>query len=115
MESIQDNVAPAITGAKEGTSREKTYHELNFESRGSRKWYHKLCCFYKVFKTQFPRYLFNVISTVKITYIGNDDKLTHFKIKQLGNSFFTLTVIEWNKLDLTFLIPKVSLVSKVTF
>ena len=39
---------------------------------------YKLCCFYKVLKTQSPRYLFDSIP----------------------NKFFLLTVIEWNKLDL---------------
>ena len=47
------------------TSREKLHHELGFESLVSRRWYRKLCCFYKVFKTQSPRYLFEVIPTAK--------------------------------------------------
>ena len=47
------------------TPREKLHHELGFESLVSRRWYHKLCCFYKVFKTQSPRYLFEVIPTAK--------------------------------------------------
>ena len=59
IESIQYNAALAITGAIRGTSREKLYHELGFESLVSRRWYCKICCFYKVFKTQSPRYLFN--------------------------------------------------------
>ena len=61
-ESIQYNAALATTG---GTSREKRYNELSFESLGSRRGYGKLCCFYKVFKTQSPRYLFDVIPTEK--------------------------------------------------
>ena len=62
-----------------------------------------LCCFYKVFKTQSPRYLFEVIPTAKRAYITrNNDKLPHFKVKlnYFKNSFFPSTVIEWNKLDL---------------
>ena len=58
LDSIQYNAALAITKAKRGTFREKLYHELGFESLVSRRWYRKLCCFYKVFKTQSPRYLF---------------------------------------------------------
>ena len=60
IESIQYNGALAITGALRGTSREKLYHDLGFESLVSRTWYRKLCCFYKVFKTQSLRYSFNV-------------------------------------------------------
>ena len=51
-----------------------------------------LCCFYKVFKTQSPRYLFEVIPTAKRAYITrNNDKLPHFK-----NVFFPSTVINLN-------------------
>ena len=45
IESILYNAALAITGAIRGTSREKLYHELGFESLVSRRWYRKLCCF----------------------------------------------------------------------
>ena len=103
IESIQYNAALAITGAIRGTSKEKLYHELGFESLVSRRWHRKLCCFYKVFKTQSPRYLFEVIPTAKRAYITrNNDKLPHFKVKHnyFKNSFFPSTVIEWNKLDL---------------
>ena len=103
IEFSQYNTALAITGAVRGISREKFYHELGFESLVSRRWYRKLCCFYKVFKTQSPRYLFEVIPTAKRAYITrNNDKLPHFKVKHnyFKNSFFPSTVIEWNKLDL---------------
>ena len=92
IESIQYNAALAITGAIRGTSKEKLYHELGFESLVSRRWHRKLCCFYKVFKTQSPRYLFEVIPTAKRAYITrNNDKLPHFK-----NVFFPSTVINLN-------------------
>ena len=51
-----------------------------------------LCCFYKVFKTQSPRYLFEAIPTAKRACITrNNDKLPHFK-----NVFFPSTVINLN-------------------
>ena len=84
-------------------SREKLYYVLGFESLIRTRWYRKLCCFYKMFKTQSPRYLFEVIPTAKRAYITrNNDKLPHFKVKHnyFKNSFFPSTVIEWNKLDL---------------
>ena len=100
---FSNNAALAITGAIRETSREKLYHELDFKSLVSRRWYGKLCCSYKVFKTQSPRYLLDVIPTVKRAYITrNNDKLFHFKVKHnyFKNSFFPSIVIEWNKLDL---------------
>ena len=86
-----------------GTSRENLYHELGFESFVSRRWYRKHFCFYKVFKTQSPGYLFDVILPAKRACITrNNDKLPRFKVKHnyFKNSFFPSTVIEWNKLDL---------------
>ena len=103
IESIQYSAILAITGTIRGTSREKLCHELGFESLVSRRWYCKLCCFYKVFKTQSPRYLFEVIPTAKRAYITrNNDKLPHFKVKHnyFKSYFFSSTVIEWNRVDL---------------
>ena len=49
----------------------------------------KLCCFYKVFKTQSPRYLFDITPTAKRAYITrNDDELLHLKEKQLFQKLF---------------------------
>ena len=50
LESIQYNAALAITGAIRGTSREKIYSELGLESLQDRRWYRKLCAFYKIIK-----------------------------------------------------------------
>ena len=61
MESIQYNACLAITGAIRGTSREKIYQELGLESLQLRRWYRKLCLFYKVFKNEHPKYLFHLI------------------------------------------------------
>ena len=106
--TIQNNAALAIAGAIRGTSWEKLYHELGFESLVSRIWYRKLCCFYEVFKTQ-PRYLLEVIPTAKRVYVtGNNDKLPHVKVKHnyFENSFLWLWLneIKW---IWTFVIPNV--------
>ena len=50
LESIQYDAALAITGAIRGSSREKPYHELGFESLQQRRWYRKLCLFFKTIK-----------------------------------------------------------------
>ena len=89
LESIQYNAALAITGAIRGTPREKLYHELDFESLISKRWYRKLCCFYNIFRTQSPRYLFDIIPSAKRASITrNNDKLPHFKVKQSFQKFF---------------------------
>ena len=50
-----------ITGAIRGTSREKLYDELGLEFFQLCHWFRKLSCFYKLFKSEHPRYLFKLI------------------------------------------------------
>ena len=42
-----------------GSSKEKLYQEL--ESLKQRRWFRKLCYFFKITKNQFPKYLFDKI------------------------------------------------------
>ena len=46
IESIQYNAVLVIAGAVRGTSKEKDYQELGFESLQQRRWYRKLCCLF---------------------------------------------------------------------
>ena len=48
IESVQYNAALAITGAIRGSFREKLHQELGFESLRDRRWYRKLCFYYKI-------------------------------------------------------------------
>ena len=68
IESIQYNACLAIAGAIRGTSREKIYQELGLESLKLRHWYRKLCLFYKIFKNEHPKYLFNIIPVRSTPY-----------------------------------------------
>ena len=73
------------------------------ESLGKRRWHRKLCCFYKIFRSQSPQYLFNIIPTSVRPYnTRNANNIPQFKVKHIffKNSFFPSVVIEWNKLDL---------------
>ena len=54
LESIQYNACWVITGAIRGTSTEKIYQELGLESLNSRRWFRKLCHFYKIFNDKSP-------------------------------------------------------------
>ena len=68
LESIQYNAALALTGAIRGSSREKLYQELGLESLQLRRWYRKLCCFYKIYNKQAPGYLTELIPTRNEAY-----------------------------------------------
>ena len=57
IESVQYNAALAITGAIRGSSREKLYQELGFESLRDRRSYRKLCFYYKIRHNDCPHYL----------------------------------------------------------
>ena len=61
IEAVQYNASLAITGAIKGTSKIKLYYELGLESLEFRRWFRKLCLFYKIKKTGLPEYLFNMI------------------------------------------------------
>ena len=69
LESIQYNAPLAITGAIRGSSREKLYQELGFELPQQRRWYKKLCLFYKIIKNQSPKYLSELIPTARQAYM----------------------------------------------
>ena len=83
LESIQYNSALAIVGAITGTSTEKLYNELGLETLKKRRWYRKLCCFYKVYKCHSLKYLFNIIPvTVSRCNTRNTNKIVQFKVKR---------------------------------
>ncbi len=48
LESVQYSAALAVTGAWKGTSREKLYEELGWESLSLRRWSRRLVLFYKI-------------------------------------------------------------------
>ena len=54
LESIQQNAALVVTGAVRGSSSEKLYQELGLESLQNRRWFRKLCQFYKTLKSNSP-------------------------------------------------------------
>ena len=103
LESIQYNASLAITGAIRRTSTEKIYQELGLESLKSRRWFRKLCYFYKIFNEKSASYLFNLIPNCKrvhntrLSYHIPPIKVRHDYFK---NSFFLSAITEWNKLDL---------------
>ena len=91
IESIQYNAALAITGAVRGTSREKLYQELGFESLQQRRWYRKLCCLFKIINNQSPRYLFQLVPSSNTRYFSrNSENIPQLWTKHdfLKNSFF---------------------------
>ena len=77
--------------------------ELVSESLKSRRWFRKLCHFYKIFNEKSSSYLFNLlpnfnrVHNTKLSYNIPPIKVRHDHIK---NSFFTSASSESNQLDL---------------
>ena len=57
LESIQYEAALAVSGAWKGTNTDKLLEELGWETLGNRRWYCRLCLFYKIAYNQAPEYL----------------------------------------------------------
>ena len=103
LESIQYNATLAKKGPIRSSSREKLKQELCSESLQQRRWFKKLCYFFKIIKNQSPKYLFDKIPTTRTAYRArnNIDNNTRFNDKHtfFKNLFFLSTVIELNNLN----------------
>ena len=81
---------------------EKLYEETGLESFQLHRCYRKLSCFYKLFNSEHPHYLFKLIPSRSSGYVTKSiHDIIYFKTRQtfLKSSFFPSTIIEWNKLD----------------
>ena len=93
LESVQYDAGLSITGIIRGSSREKLYQELGLESLKSRRWYRKLCLFFKLKKNKYPSYLFDIIPkvlSIRTTRNHNNIPLFNVKHEYFRNSFFSI-------------------------
>ena len=103
LKSIQYKSALALTGAIRRISAEKLCNELGLETLQKTRWYRKLCCFYKVDISHYPKYILNIIPVTVSKYnTRNTNNIPQCKVKDIifRNSFFPSAIIEWDKLDL---------------
>ena len=97
LESVQYNAALAITGTIHGTSQTKLYVELGLESLKARRWFRRLCYFYKFKSYGLPPYLFQLIPQKAIHTTRNSEELfqhtiaeqTHLKTPFFHGSFMS--------------------------
>ena len=101
LESVQYKAALAITGAIQGTSREKIYLELGLESLKNRRWYKRLCCMFKIMDEEAPKYLTNLISKGQQTIVTRNSNIPTFYCRTdcFKYSFFPSTLKDWFNLD----------------
>ena len=104
LEKVQYKACLAITGAIQGTSRQKIYDELGLHTLIERRWRSKLTFFYKIVNGLLPGYLSSYLkfhsqenyplrsaSTTKINPIPS-------RSKSFRKTFFPYCINEWNKL-----------------
>ena len=62
------NIFNVITGAIKRTYQSRLYNELSLESLKFRRWFRKLCTFYKIKTTGVPQYLSDLIPQTNHLY-----------------------------------------------
>ena len=106
LESTQYSAALAVSGAWRGTNTDKIYKEPGWEILYCRRWYRRLCHFYKLQRDERPLYLFHLFHKIPhertFSYklrrpnvfessAKSTDRFTHI--------YFQNCVREWNQLD----------------
>ena len=103
LEQVQYSAALAVTGAWRGTSRERFYKELGWETLYHRRWYRRLSHFFSLIKSKSPEYLFIEIPQERqLEYnLRNSSAYEQPRARTVrySNTYFHNTLFEWNLLD----------------
>ena len=104
IENIQYQAALAISGCWQGTSRNKIYDFLGWESLSDRRWARRLIYLYKVRNNLTPQYLKNILPTTCHNSRRNDKEFREIICHTLRykNSFFPDAVKSWNNVSADF-------------
>ena len=103
IESVQYSAALAVTGTWRGTSREKLYCELGWESLHARRWSRRLFMLYKIINNLLPEYISESIPRLNqpIYTLRNQPAIGQIRTRtdKFKASFFPNSLHEWSKLD----------------
>ena len=89
LESVQYSAALAVTGTWRGTSRDKLYIDLGWESLSSRRWSRRLTLFYKFVNNISPEY--TSIQLKSLLVAESTRKSSNFTVVSQSNSPFLTT------------------------
>ena len=117
LESVQYSAALAVTGTWRGTSREKLYTELGWESLSSRRWSRRLTLFYKIINNLSPAYTKDPIPPLHQSQysLRCQDVIGRLRARteKFKSSFYPNCLSEWNKLQPELrLVPSVAIFKK---
>ena len=123
LESVQYSAALAVTGAWRGTSREKLYAELGWESLSSRRWSRRLTVLYKLINSMSPAYTTDPIPQLQQSQysLRKQDVIGRIRARteRFQSSFYPSCLSDWNdlcpeiRLAPTIAIFKKKLLSKI--
>ena len=104
IESVQYEAARIVSGAWRGTSRNRLYSDLGWESLHHRRNMRRLCLFYELYKNDFPKYLSCNIDTCKSKTslrLLHKELLTNWPCRttKFSLTFFPSVIKYWNSLD----------------
>ena len=104
IESVQYEAARVVSGAWKGTSRDKLYNDLGWESLHHRRNFRRLCILYELQKNDFPKYLsenINLCKPKKSLRLINNQSLTNWpcRTSKFRYSFFPSAIKYWNALE----------------
>ena len=102
LESIQYQAALAVSGAWKGTSRDKIYNELGWESLHNRREFRRMTQFYKIMNDLTPPYLREPVPEPRRLLFGSRSTnvlpLIPCKTDRYSNSFYPDAVTSWNNI-----------------
>ena len=106
IEKVQYHAALAITGTWQGTSRNKLYDELGWESLSDRRWSRRLILLYKIRNNMTPSILKESLPRERIPLYSSNKALSYHEFMcnttNYMNSFFPDVIKSWNKLGFEF-------------
>ena len=102
LESVQYQAALAISGAWKGTSTDKIYKELGWESLHHRRCFRRITQFYKIMNGLTPQYLVDPIPTPRRHLFGrhatNDLYRFQPRNQRFLHSFYPDAINCWNEI-----------------
>ena len=102
LESVQYSAARAITGTWRGTSREKLYSELGWQSPSCRRWSRRLTLLYKIINNLTPVHTKDPIPPLQQPHysLRNQDVVGQImaRTEKFKSSFYPHCLSEWNEL-----------------
>ena len=106
LESLQYQAALAVTGAWKGTSRDKIYEQLGWESLHNRREFRRLTQFYKIMNNLTPAYLKEPVPNPQTHLFGprSTNVLPQIPCRndRYKNSFYPDAIEKWNNIGVEF-------------